>query len=225
MFNTLVKQSYFVIGTDTDAGKTYISCKLIKHFVAQHIATVGMKPIASGCDVDANQKLSNSDARLLTHASNISADDKLINPYRFLPAIAPHIAAEAVGVEMDSHVILNAFHTLSKLAEVVIVEGAGGFLVPINQSQTLADVAGLLNLPIILVVGMRLGCINHALLTVEAIKARGLVLAGWVANQISPDMQSFNENLTTLTRHIDAPYLGVCQYADESSKLANKTIE
>jgi dethiobiotin synthetase len=215
MFNALIKQSYFVVGTDTDAGKTYVSCKLIKHFVAQHIATVGMKPIASGCDIDKNQQLSNNDARLLTLASNISADEKLINPYRFLPAIAPHIAADAVGVEIDTNVILDAFHALSKVAEVVIVEGAGGFLVPINQSQTLADLTRRLNLPIILVVGMRLGCINHALLTVEAIKARDLVLAGWVANQISPDMQNFKENLTTLTRHIDAPCLGVCQYASE----------
>lgn len=215
MFNALIKQSYFIVGTDTDAGKTYVSCKLIKHFVAQHIATVGMKPIASGCDVDKNQQLSNNDARLLTLASNISADEKLINPYRFLPAIAPHIAADAVGIEIDTNVILEAFHALSKVAEVVIVEGAGGFLVPINQSQTLADLARLLNLPIILVVGMRLGCINHALLTVEAIKARDLVLSGWVANQISPDMQNFKENLTTLTRHIDAPCLGVCQYASE----------
>lgn len=216
MFNALIKQSYFVVGTDTDAGKTYVSCKLIKHFVAQHIATVGMKPIASGCDVDKNQQLSNNDARLLTLASNISADEKLINPYRFLPAIAPHIAADTVGIEIDTNVILEAFHALSKVAEVVIVEGAGGFLVPINQSQTLADLARLLNLPIILVVGMRLGCINHALLTVEAIKARDLVLSGWVANQISPDMQNFKENLTTLTRHIDAPCLGVCQYASEA---------
>jgi dethiobiotin synthetase len=215
MFNALIKQSYFVVGTDTDAGKTYVSCKLIKHFVAQHIATVGMKPIASGCDIDKNQQLSNNDVRLLTLASNISADEKLINPYRFLPAIAPHIAADAVGVEIDTNVILDAFHALSKVAEVVIVEGAGGFLVPINQSQTLADLTRRLNLPIILVVGMRLGCINHALLTVEAIKARDLVLAGWVANQISPDMQNFKENLTTLTRHIDAPCLGVCQYASE----------
>lgn len=212
MFNALAKQSYFIVGTDTDAGKTYISCKLIAHFVAQNIATVGMKPIASGCYFDAQQNLVNEDARLLDLASNVHPPQNLTNPYRFSPAIAPHIAAAEAGVDIEPSVILNAYNTLALTAEVVIVEGAGGFLVPINQTQTLADVAQLLNLPLILVVGMRLGCINHALLTVEAIKARGLSLSGWVANQITPDMPMFQENLTTLHRHIAAPCLGVCAY-------------
>jgi dethiobiotin synthetase len=214
MFNAVVKQSYFVVGTDTDAGKTYISCKLIQHFVAQNIATVGMKPIASGCYSDAEQNLVNEDARLLDLASNVHPLQSLTNPYRFSPAIAPHIAAEQARVEIDTSVIINSYNALAAKAEVVIVEGAGGFLVPINQTQTLADLAQLLNLPLILVVGMRLGCINHALLTVEAIKARGLTLAGWVANQITPDMPVFQENLTTLHRHIAAPCFGVCTHGE-----------
>ncbi len=221
MFNTLAKQSYFVVGTDTDAGKTYISCQLIAHFVSQHITTVGMKPIASGCYADAQQNLVNEDARLLDMASNVHPPQDLTNPYRFTPAIAPHIAAEQAGVDIDTTVIINAYKALAAQAEVVIVEGAGGFLVPINETQTLADVAQLLNLPLILVVGMRLGCINHALLTVEAIKARGLTLAGWVANQITPDMPVFEENLTTLHRHIAAPCLGVCAYGQSINQTSN----
>lgn len=212
LFEGLVKQSYFVVGTDTDAGKTYVSCRLIEHFVAQGIATVGMKPIASGCQEVAPATLINEDARRLALASNINASMALTNPYRFLPAIAPHIAASQVAVDIEIARIVDAYQELAKTAQIVVVEGAGGFLVPINASQTLADLALRLNLPLILVVGMRLGCINHALLTVEAIQSRGLSLGGWVANELSPDMPVFEENLSTLRKHIAAPFLGVCRF-------------
>lgn len=212
MFNDLIKQSYLVVGTDTDVGKTYISRKLIQYFAQKDIATIGMKPIASGCQLDEFNNLMNEDVRILTEVSNISAPLSLVNPYRFIAAIAPHIAAEQANIKIEADVIVQAYLALAKQAEVVVVEGAGGFLVPINQTQTLADLAEMLDLPLILVVGMRLGCINHALLTVEAIKARGLTLAGWVANQMTPDMPMFEENLTTLRRHITAPCLGVCGF-------------
>ena len=212
----LSAQCYFVVGTDTDVGKTYISAQLIDYFVAQNKLTVGMKPVASGCDLSADGSLINEDARILSEASNVNAPMNLINPYRFIPAIAPHIAAAQSGVVIDLNVIQTAFTALREQADVVIVEGAGGFLVPLNDHENLADLAVRLNLPIILVVGMRLGCINHALLTVEAIKARGLTLSGWIANEIVPDMPMFDENLTTLRRHILAPCLSVVRWQQNS---------
>lgn len=206
-------KSYFITGTDTGVGKTYISSGLVRHFSSQGKHVAGMKPVASGCELSEHGiwqgQLVNDDVVALYEAGNVKAPLELINPYHFTPAIAPHIAAEKAGVEIDLDVILRSYHTLAEMADVVIVEGAGGFFVPLNDQHTLADLAVKLNLPVILVVGMRLGCINHALLTVEAIKARGLQLAGWVANQIDPDMSMFEENLASLRKRIDAPCLSV----------------
>jgi len=206
-------QSFFVIGTDTNVGKTYVASRIITQFVKDGYKTVGMKPIASGCELDAKGELINEDVTALSNASNIKAPLNLINPYRFQPAIAPHIAAQKVGVEINIATILIAYENLKNKADIVVVEGAGGFLVPINQTQTLADLAVALKLPIILVVGMRLGCINHTLLTVEAIKNRGLHLAGWVANQIDPEMPVFQENLVSLSKRVDADLLSVVEFS------------
>jgi dethiobiotin synthetase len=208
----MTTQSYFIIGTDTNVGKTYVASHLIQHFVQAGFATIGMKPIASGCTANENGQLINDDVLALNAASNVAAPATLINPYAFAPAIAPHIAAELAGVNMQIEVIQQAYAALSKLAEMVIVEGAGGFFVPINATQTLADIAVILNIPIILVVGIKLGCINHALLTVEAIQTRGLKLAGWVANQIEPDMPMVEGNLNTLKQRISAPCLSAVQW-------------
>lgn len=217
-----MKQSYFIIGTDTNVGKTYIASLLIQQFVAAGYQTVGMKPIASGCAFDAKGELINDDVQALNVASNVSAPLNLINPYHFSPAIAPHIAAELAGISMQIELIQQAYAQLTELADVVIVEGAGGFFVPINATQTLADVAVQLQIPIILVIGIKLGCINHALLTIEAIQARGLILAGWVANQIEPEMPMFEENLSSLTQRIAAPCLGVvCWQKNANFELAN----
>ncbi|MDI1300128.1 dethiobiotin synthase [Methylotenera sp.] len=205
-------KSYFVIGTDTNVGKTYVASALVKHFVAQGLKTVGMKPVASGCELNDKNELINEDVTALISASNINAELNLVNPYRFSPAIAPHIAAEQAGVEIDLAVIARAYEKLKDLAEVVIIEGAGGFCVPLNKTETLADLAVQLNIPMILVVGMRLGCINHALLTVEAIQARGLKLAGWVANEIEPNFSMFEENLVSLQQRITAPCLSVVKW-------------
>lgn len=205
-------QSYFVIGTDTNVGKTYVASALVKHFAAQGLQTIGMKPVASGCELNDKNELINEDVTALISASNITAELDLINPYRFVPAIAPHIAAEQAGIEIDLAVIGRAYEKLKDLAEVVIVEGAGGFCVPLNHTETLADLAVQLNIPMILVVGMRLGCINHALLTVEAIQARGLKLAGWIANEIEPNFAMFDENLLSLQQRIAARCVSVVKW-------------
>lgn len=218
-----MQQSYFVVGTDTSVGKTYVASALIQHFAKSGVKVVGMKPIASGCELSEHGiwqgQFVNDDVVALNDAANVSVPLALINPYHFKPAIAPHIAAEKAGVEIDLDVIARSYHVLAELADVVVVEGAGGFLVPINAQQTLADLVVKLNLPIILVVGMRLGCINHALLTVEAIKSRGLRLAGWVANQIDPNMSMFEENLASLQQRIDAPCLSVVGWQKDASNF------
>jgi len=211
----MIKQSYFVIGTDTNVGKTYIASALIRHFVKAGFQTIGMKPIASGCELNTQGECLNEDVLTLSAASNVQASLDLVNPYHFSPAIAPHIAAEQVGGVIDTDVISHAYDELLKLTDVVVVEGAGGFMVPLNATETLADLVLKLDIPVVLVVGMRLGCINHALLTVEAIKARGLTLAGWVANQVDADMPMFDENLASLQQRIDAPCLSVVGWRDE----------
>ena len=218
-----MKLAYFVVGTDTNVGKTYIASALLRYFVANGKNALGMKPVASGCELSeygiwAGQ-LVNDDVVALYEAGNVEASLQLINPYHFQPAIAPHIAAQKVGVEIDLDLIARSYHVLAEMADVVVVEGAGGFFVPLNDQQTLADLAVKLNLPIILVVGMRLGCINHALLTVEAIKARGLTLAGWVANRIDPDMSMFEENLASLQQRIEAPCLSVVGWQEKAGNF------
>jgi len=208
-------KSYFIIGTDTNVGKTYVASALVQHFVRLGFQSLGMKPIASGCERNQRGELINDDVQALINASNVSAPLNLINPYRFEPAIAPHIAATQAGVFVDLHEITQAYAQLTTLAEAVVVEGAGGFFVPLNEAQTLADLAVQLNIPIILVVGMRLGCINHALLTVEAIQSRGLCLTGWVANQIDPNFEMFEENLASLKKRIVAPCLSVVGWQEK----------
>jgi dethiobiotin synthetase len=196
-----MKQAFFITGTDTDVGKTYVACKLINDYVAQGYKVVGMKPVAAGGDF-VDGKWLNEDVLKLEAVSNIKAPRELINPYSFKEAIAPHITAGKSGVEIKIEVIQQAFKQLADMADIVIVEGAGGFLVPINSEETMADLTAALNIPIILVVGMKLGCINHSLLTVEAIQARNLNLHGWIANNIEPDMAFCDENIATIAQKI-----------------------
>ena len=206
--------SYFVIGTDTDVGKTLISCVLLEGFAMLGLQVVGMKPVSAGV----NEQGVNEDVRLLRAAGNVEAANGQINPYRFEQAIAPHLAARFVGVNIDLSRIVESYRELACQADLVIVEGAGGFRVPLNDHQDGADLAIKLNLPLILVVGMRLGCLNHALLTVESILSRGLRLAGWVANCVDEDMSMRDENIAALQQRIEAPLLGVvprCQNAPD----------
>lgn len=211
-------KGFFVTGTDTGIGKTTVSCALLHAFAAQGKKVVGMKPIAAGSEN--GQWL---DVEQLLAASNVNVASQQINPYAFDPPISPHIAAQQAGTEIDLSVIHQAYLELSKLAEIVIVEGVGGFLVPISQHQTGADLAKILNLPVILVVGMRLGCLNHALLTAQAIQTAGLTLAGWVANCMDPQMLVPEENIATLQQWLDKPLLGVIPFDSEAevSESAN----
>lgn len=200
-------QGYFITGTDTGVGKTTVSCALLHAFAAQGKKAVGMKPVAAGSE---NGQW--PDVEQLIAASNIRAAREHVNPYAFDPPVAPHIAAQQAGVEIDLAVIQRAYQTLGNQADIVIVEGAGGFLVPLSAQQTGADLARALNLPVILVVGMRLGCLNHALLTAQAIRAAGLTLAGWVANCVDPQMRVLEENIATLEHRLDGPLLGVMPF-------------
>lgn len=188
----------FITGTDTDVGKTHVACQIIKQYVAQGLKVIGMKPVAAGCEL-VNGEWVNEDVQKLTTASNVSAPAELVNPYCFKQYIAPHLAAEKAGVTIGLAKITQAYEQLATMADVVIVEGAGGFLVPLNNQVSLADLAETLAIPVILVVGMRLGCINHSLLAAEAIKARSLTLHGWVANHIDPEMELREENIQTIT--------------------------
>jgi len=208
------KTAYFITGTDTDVGKTYIASALIKHFCKQGLLSVGMKPVASGAKL-VNGRLLNSDVTELIKAGNVDADLALINPYVFSPAIAPHIAAEQAGVSVSLDNIQQAFDVLQAKADVVVVEGAGGFRVPINHEQTMADLVVKLNLPVIMVVGVRLGCINHALMTAGSIRAVGLNLVGWVANRIDPNMPAIEENILTLKAMLKAPCVANVAWGEE----------
>ena len=199
---------YFIAGTDTGVGKTLIATALISRLVAAGQRVAAMKPVSAGC-IRSSEGCLNDDVAQLRQAANVALPLDLINPYAFEPAIAPHIAAQQVGVEIDLARIEQAYRAIAAQADSVIVEGVGGFLAPLNRKQTAADMAQRLNLPVILVVGMRLGCLNHALLTVEAIQHRGITLAGWIANRIDPDMLAFDANLVSLQARISAPLWGV----------------
>ena len=210
------KLGFFVTGTDTDVGKTYIASALVRHFVEQGYKTIGMKPVAAGYE-SVNGELRHGDVDALVAASNVQTALSDVNPYSFLPAIAPNIAAEQAGINISFEKIQLAFDGLKSQADVLVVEGAGGFCVPINQQETMADLAIKLNLPLILVVGIRLGCINHALMTVGSIKAAGLNLVGWVANRIDPNMPALEENIATLKAMIKAPCIADVTWNEEPS--------
>jgi dethiobiotin synthetase len=206
-----MKSAYFVTGTDTGVGKTLVSCALLRVFAARGLRAVGMKPVAAGCEALAGG-MRCDDVERLRAAGNVETPAEWINPYAFLPPVAPHLAAAQSGEEIRIAGIAAAFGRLSALADVVIVEGVGGWRVPLNPREDTADLAHRLGLPVILVVGMRLGCLNHALLTAQSIAASGLPLAGWVANRIDPAMPLFDENVQALRERLPAPLLGVLPY-------------
>ncbi len=203
--------SYFVTGTDTGVGKTLVSCALLHAFAARGCRTAGFKPVAAGCDADGR----NGDAKALQAAATLALSYEDVNPYCLREPIAPHLAANRERVRIDVSRILVSYRELAARSEVVIVEGAGGFAVPLNGEQDSADLARELGLPVILVVGMRLGCINHALLTARAISDCGLKCAGWVANAVNPNMPALPENVAALRERIGAPLLGVLPHMAE----------
>lgn len=215
--NAATVQGVFVTGTDTEVGKTWVSAALLAALRARGLSTAAMKPIASGSERDANGDLRNEDALALQGAASVAMPYERVNPYAFEPPIAPHLAAADVGVRMDVASLCAQARRMATEADVVVVEGVGGWAVPLDERQSLHDLAQGLDWPVILVVGLRLGCLNHALLTAEAISHRGLRLAGWVANAIDPDFARLDDNVATLRERLAAPLLGHIPYAPDAS--------
>lgn len=207
---------WFISGTDTGVGKTRVAQALLAALAQAGHAAVGMKPVASGAR-HTPAGLRHADAEALRAVSGVPADYDDVNPYCFAPAVAPHLAAELAGIEIRPEKILGHFRCLQRRASFVVVEGAGGWCVPLGPDLTLADLARALGLPVMLVVGMRLGCLNHALLSVEAIRRDRLPLAGWIANRIDPDMALFERNVAALEARIGQPPLAVFPYQPAGS--------
>ena len=198
---------FFITGTDTGVGKTFAACALAFALQARGLAVAPMKPVAAGT-IDVNGVPMNEDVALAMETCGHRFPLHAVNPYCFREAVAPHIAAQHENMAVDMSVIRIAYRELAARADVVLVEGAGGFLVPLSEDESMALIPSALQLPVVLVVGMRLGCINHALLTAEAIRARGLRLAGWIANTPGETMNAYAENLSTLERMLNAPLIG-----------------
>ncbi|MFO7551421.1 MAG: dethiobiotin synthase [Haliea sp.] len=215
--------TFFVTGTDTEVGKTAVSCALLHAAAAAGLSTAAVKPVAAGCDADGH----NEDALALQAAMSLALPYAQVNPVALQPAIAPHIAAAQAGRSLSADRLAGLCRgVMHSGADLVLVEGAGGWRVPLGPRETLADVAIALGVDVIMVVAMRLGCINHALLTAEAIRADGLRLAGWVANQPGPAMTCHAENLDTLQRLLPAPLLGeVPLISPFSAKEASQHID
>jgi len=209
----MTARGLFVTGTDTGVGKTRVAVALIHELRAQGLRVAAMKPVSAGSEPGEL----NEDVTALLQAANVAADIRDVNPYAFDQPVAPHIAAAQAGVRIELAVITAAYSRLAAAADVVVVEGAGGWRVPLNEAEDMADLAQALGLPVVLVVGLRLGCINHALLTAESIARRQVPWAGWVGNHIDPAMACQAENLAALRARLPAPCLGVQVFCGEAS--------
>jgi len=209
-----VSHAWFVTGTDTNVGKTLVSCALLHALRARGLRVAGMKPVASGCRPTA-AGARHADAEALMAASSVAIDYTAVNPYALHAATAPHLAAQAEGVTISIDTIAQAFASLQARAEAVVVEGVGGWSVPIDATRTMAEVAARLCLPVVLVVGIRLGCLNHALLTAAAIERAGCRLTGWVANHVSSDADGVLEDyVAALRERLAVPLLGEIPYME-----------
>ena len=211
----MLKGVYFVTGTDTEIGKTYVSCQLLNAAQQAGLSSLGLKPLASGA-VDGK----NQDALLLQQASSIKLAYDKVNPFCFKSAVAPHLAAREETVNLTAKEIVSVVKPLFKVAELTLIEGAGGWLVPLNSRETWLDVVDLLNIPVIIVVGIRLGCINHALLTINAMENSGVLIKGWIANCIEPELPYLSENIKTLEDRIKAPLLTKIKFNKDSHQNA-----
>ena len=217
--------SYFVTGTDTGVGKTLVTAALLHALAKTGLRVTGMKPIAAGAEL-IDGALWNEDVAMLAAASNTNLPRELTTPYLLREPAAPHIAAQLEHVSLDMQYLLDCYRQIAQQSDCVIVEGVGGFCVPINDACDTADLAVQLSLDVIIVVGLRLGCINHALLTAEAIQARGLNLVGWVANQIDINMSHQEANLQTLEQKLPAPLIGVVPWMEAvSAEVAADKID
>lgn len=205
-------QSYFVTGTDTGVGKTWVTLAVMQYFKRKGETVIGMKPIAAGC-IDYDGQLKNDDALLIQQQGSFLLDYRAINPYAYALAVSPHIAG--IDNPVDLQVVKAEFNSLQRLADRVIVEGAGGWFSPLGRDVDNADLAKVLGLPVILVVAIRLGCINHARLTLQAIQQSGVVCAGWIAVCSDRNIQARQENIGFLTEILSVPLLGVLPYIEE----------
>lgn len=201
----------FITGTDTGIGKTTVACALLCVLKDMQLTTAVMKPVASGCNGTTDGLRSDDAVRLMQFAT-YTADYREVNPYAFAHAIAPQLAAAEQGVTINLEQLVSGARALEQQVDILLVEGIGGWRVPLNEHQGTEDLAAALNYPVIMVVGMRLGCINHALLTAAAIEASGLTLAGWLANGIEPELEGAQETFITLKERLATPCLGVLPY-------------
>ena len=215
-----MKAAYFITGTDTDAGKTPVAAGFLYAAKQQHLSTLAMKPLASGCEMT-KEGLRNRAALALMAQSSIKLAYQAVNPYAFAPPIAPHLAAKEMGFELNLSDLYSAAQIiLQEQTDLTLIEGAGGWRVPLSNQAFLSDLAIALKLPVILVVGVKLGCINHAVLTAEAIINDGLKLAGWVANGINANCSHLEDNLASLKQLMPAPCLGEVPYLEQASAKA-----
>ena len=213
-----MSRAYFITGTDTGVGKTSVAVALLQAAAKRGLSTAAVKPVAAGCE-RSNEGLRNDDALQLQQACTITLTYEQINPFALQPAIAPHFAAAREGLQLDAKQLADHCQSILNLkadlkADFTVIEGAGGWLVPLNETESMADVPKAFGLDIILVVGMRLGCLNHALLTAAAIEQNGNHLVGWVANIIDPSMLMIEKNILTLKKSIKAPLLGTLPHMD-----------
>lgn len=214
--STRAARGLFIAGTDTEVGKTRTAVAVIAAAVRQGWRVAPMKPVASGA-ARTDAGLRNEDALKLLEAANLQPPYARVNPCAFEPPIAPHIAAAQAGKPIDIERLRASYQALAAEADLVVVEGVGGWLVPLGPDTSMADLPQALRLPVVLTVGMRLGCLNHALLTAAAIRASGLELAGWVASVIDPDFPYLEENLASLDARLNAPRLGLLPYSRSPS--------
>ncbi len=215
----MTPRGLFITGTDTGVGKSLVACALLHAYAARGLRVIGMKPVAAGAAF-VNGAWVNEDVAQLLAASNVRAPLEAVNPYCFEQAIAPHIAASINKKTININKLQDSCARLSVLADIVVVEGAGGFCVPLNDHESSADLARALALPVVLVVGMRLGCLNHALLTAEAIRARGLTLTGWVGNHIDAAMPQADANVASLEARLNAPLIARIAYSTMPDAVA-----
>jgi dethiobiotin synthetase len=204
----------FVTATDTSAGKTVVSCALLSALARRGFSVAGFKPVAAGA-AQTPAGLRNEDAVMLRRHSSISLEYEEVNPITLEPPVAPHIAARNAGISLSLDLLAERHRRLARKADIVLSEGAGGWLVPLSGTDYMADLAVRIGDPVILVVAMRLGCLNHALLTAESIRARGANFAGWIANRVDPGMPVFEENIETLDARLAVPLLGTVPWLDE----------
>lgn len=201
---------YFVTGTDTDVGKTYVSHLLLQHF-NQSTTAIGYKPIAAGANM-IDGELKNEDALILQSASSSQLAYKDVNPICFKEPIAPHIASELAGESITANGLTQWWNNVKGQCDIALIEGAGGWRLPLNNQEYLSDFVNEIQCEVIVVVGMKLGCLNHALLTLETIKKDGLIIKGWIANQLGDQLNSpmgfYEKNLTYLKQHLDVPFIG-----------------